>query len=332
MPAQEKVGGKATAKRRMPDGITLPLGDNSGPETAKRRRRLQQPNTSFILDAAATLATSAPSSPPDRKSAHAALAADEGDEEDAEEEVEEHAMADGTTVLKGSDGTLYDLESFDAIGKWNSEDNTFIDDENIAATSAGASAAAVSSVEESDDEYTIVESAAPLCTTPAASRNAKKSVQCQTCPSRFTAMGALQVHQEKLLMRGKNNPCNPNITGTKAEQEKIVTVKAARLAEKEAAKLAKGAGAAAAVRAPKKGAQVGKRKRVDFEFDEVVQQRLSGGSMFPVCRVVGCNTFGVKKLNGLCKLHNTAGAQPPALRTPTPPSVVAGPFEFDEVI
>ena len=104
----------------MPDGITLPLGDNSGPETAKRRRRLQQPNISLI-DAAASFATSAtsatPSSPPDRKSAHAVLAADEWDEEDAEEEVEEHAMADGTTVLKGSDGTLYDLESFDAIGK-----------------------------------------------------------------------------------------------------------------------------------------------------------------------------------------------------------------------
>ena len=145
MPAQEKVGGKATAKRRMPDGITLPIGDNSGPETAKRRRRLQQPNTS-LLDAAAsfatlaTLATHPPSSPPDRKSAHAVLTVDEEDEEDAEEEVEEHDMADGTTVLKGSDGTLYDLESFDAIGEWNSEDNTFIDNENIAATSAGASA------------------------------------------------------------------------------------------------------------------------------------------------------------------------------------------------
>ena len=47
--------------------------------------------------------------------------------------MEEHVLADGTTVLKGSDGTLYDLESFDAIGKWNSEDNTLIDDENIAA-------------------------------------------------------------------------------------------------------------------------------------------------------------------------------------------------------
>ena len=222
MPAQEEVGGKATAKRRMPDGITLPLGDNSGPETAKRRRRLQQPNTSLYdaattLDTLATSATPPPSPPPDRKSAHAVLAADEWDEEGAQEEVEEHALADGTTVLKGSDGTLYDLESFDAIGKWNSEDNTFIDDENIAASSAGAGAAAVSSIEESDDEYTIVESAAPLCTTPAASRNAKKSVQCQTCQSWFTTnWRALQVHQEKLLMRGKNNSCNPKITGTKA--------------------------------------------------------------------------------------------------------------------
>ena len=129
--------------------------------------------------------------------------------------MEEHALADGTTVLKGSDGTLYDLESFDAIGKWNSEDNTFIDDENIAATSAGASAAAVSSIEESDEEYKIVESAAPPCITLPASRNTKKRIQCQTCPSRFTAMGALQVHQKKLLMRGKNNQCNPHITGSK---------------------------------------------------------------------------------------------------------------------
>ncbi len=48
--------------------------------------------------------------------------------EDAEEEeeVEEHELADGTTVLKGGDGSLYDPESFDVIGKWNSDDNTLI--------------------------------------------------------------------------------------------------------------------------------------------------------------------------------------------------------------
>lgn len=47
-------------------------------------------------------------------------------EDDDEEEVDEHDLADGTTVLKGADGTLYDRESFDAIGKWNEADNTLI--------------------------------------------------------------------------------------------------------------------------------------------------------------------------------------------------------------
>jgi hypothetical protein len=48
----------------------------------------------------------------------------EGD--DDEEMVDEHDLADGTTVLKGADGTLYNPESFDAIGKWNEADNTLI--------------------------------------------------------------------------------------------------------------------------------------------------------------------------------------------------------------
>jgi hypothetical protein len=48
------------------------------------------------------------------------------EEDDDEEEVEEHDLADGTTVLKGADGTLYDTESFDVLGKWNESDNTLI--------------------------------------------------------------------------------------------------------------------------------------------------------------------------------------------------------------
>jgi len=47
-------------------------------------------------------------------------------EDDDEEEVEEHDLADGTTVLKGADGTLYNAESFDVLGKWNESDNTLI--------------------------------------------------------------------------------------------------------------------------------------------------------------------------------------------------------------
>ena len=47
-------------------------------------------------------------------------------EDDDEEEVEEHDLADGTTVLKGADGTLYNPESFDVLGKWNESDNTHI--------------------------------------------------------------------------------------------------------------------------------------------------------------------------------------------------------------
>lgn len=48
------------------------------------------------------------------------------DDDDDEEEVEEHDLADGTTVLKGADGTLYNAESFDVLGKWNESDNTLI--------------------------------------------------------------------------------------------------------------------------------------------------------------------------------------------------------------
>lgn len=45
-------------------------------------------------------------------------------EEEEGEEVEEHELADGTNVLKGDDGTIYDAESFEPIGKWNEADNT----------------------------------------------------------------------------------------------------------------------------------------------------------------------------------------------------------------
>lgn len=47
-------------------------------------------------------------------------------EEEEGEEVEEHELADGTTVLKGDDGTIYDAESFEPIGKWNEADNTLV--------------------------------------------------------------------------------------------------------------------------------------------------------------------------------------------------------------
>jgi hypothetical protein len=47
-------------------------------------------------------------------------------EDEDEEEVDEHDLADGRTVLKGADGTLYDPESFDVLGKWNEADNTLI--------------------------------------------------------------------------------------------------------------------------------------------------------------------------------------------------------------
>jgi len=46
--------------------------------------------------------------------------------EEEGEEVEEHELADGTTVLKGDDGTIYDAESFEPIGKWNEADNTLV--------------------------------------------------------------------------------------------------------------------------------------------------------------------------------------------------------------
>ena len=49
------------------------------------------------------------------------------DEED-EEEVEEHKLADGTDVLKGADGTLYDPESFDNIGMWHEGENRIMEE------------------------------------------------------------------------------------------------------------------------------------------------------------------------------------------------------------
>ena len=46
--------------------------------------------------------------------------------DDEEAEVDEHDLADGRTVLKGADGTLYDYASFEAIGKWNKADPTYV--------------------------------------------------------------------------------------------------------------------------------------------------------------------------------------------------------------
>jgi high mobility group protein B1 len=43
------------------------------------------------------------------------------------EEVEEHTLADGTDVLKGADGTIYDPESYEPLGKWNKADNTLVE-------------------------------------------------------------------------------------------------------------------------------------------------------------------------------------------------------------
>ena len=48
------------------------------------------------------------------------------EDEEEGEEVEEHELADGTTVLKGDDGTIYDAESCVPIGKWNEADNSLI--------------------------------------------------------------------------------------------------------------------------------------------------------------------------------------------------------------
>ena len=48
---------------------------------------------------------------------------EDGEDDDDEEEVEEHKLADGTDVLKGADGTLYDPESLDIVGSWNEADN-----------------------------------------------------------------------------------------------------------------------------------------------------------------------------------------------------------------
>lgn len=50
----------------------------------------------------------------------------DGAEEEGEE-VEEHTLADGTDVLKGADGTIYDPESYEPIGKWNKADNTLVE-------------------------------------------------------------------------------------------------------------------------------------------------------------------------------------------------------------
>ena len=47
--------------------------------------------------------------------------------EEEGEEVEEHTLADGTDVLKGADGTIYDPESYEPIGKWNKADNTLVE-------------------------------------------------------------------------------------------------------------------------------------------------------------------------------------------------------------
>ena len=50
---------------------------------------------------------------------------DDAEDED-EQEVEEHTLADGKKVLKSDDGTLYDPESFEELGKLNEADNTLV--------------------------------------------------------------------------------------------------------------------------------------------------------------------------------------------------------------
>ena len=50
---------------------------------------------------------------------------DEEDDEDTEE-VEEQVLANGKKVLKGSDGTLYDPENFEELGKWDESTNALI--------------------------------------------------------------------------------------------------------------------------------------------------------------------------------------------------------------
>jgi hypothetical protein len=53
-----------------------------------------------------------------------------GSDSDSDSEVEvdgfEHKLSDGTDVLKGLDGFIYDPESFKRIGTLNEEDNTLV--------------------------------------------------------------------------------------------------------------------------------------------------------------------------------------------------------------
>jgi hypothetical protein len=46
-------------------------------------------------------------------------------------EAEEHTLANGVTVLKGEDGSLYDNESCDYIGQWNECSNSLIPEEIV---------------------------------------------------------------------------------------------------------------------------------------------------------------------------------------------------------
>ena len=48
------------------------------------------------------------------------------DDDEPEVEVFEHKLSDGTDVLKGHDGILYDKESLERIGTLNEEDNTLV--------------------------------------------------------------------------------------------------------------------------------------------------------------------------------------------------------------
>jgi hypothetical protein len=50
-------------------------------------------------------------------------------EDDDKDDMEEHILADGLKVIKGCDGTIYDNDSFEYLGKWNECANTLITDE-----------------------------------------------------------------------------------------------------------------------------------------------------------------------------------------------------------
>ena len=56
-------------------------------------------------------------------------ASEDASEDDDKDDMEEHILADGLKVIKGCDGTIYDNDSFEYLGKWNECANTLITDE-----------------------------------------------------------------------------------------------------------------------------------------------------------------------------------------------------------